>query len=106
MTILFDASKYIKGAEEVGIVRAHAEYQAQQIAALVYNNLATKRDIQDLAVETKINIQEVKKEINDLALTTKKDIKELEYKLTIRLESMMVVCSGVIIAILGYIIKS
>ena len=45
MTILFNTLEYSKGAEAIGIKREHAEYQAEQMAKLIDNNLSTKNDL-------------------------------------------------------------
>ncbi|CAB4133942.1 hypothetical protein UFOVP265_29 [uncultured Caudovirales phage] len=69
----FDTLKYTKGAIAIGTPQEQAEYQAQQIAMLIEDTVATKKDLRDL-----------------------------EYRLIIKLGSMMVIC----MSILGYIIKS
>lgn len=35
MNVLFDTLDYARGAERVGIIREHAEYQADQLAKIV-----------------------------------------------------------------------
>jgi len=45
MQAIFDTLKYTKGAEAIGIKREHAEYQAQQMALLINDTLATKQDL-------------------------------------------------------------
>jgi diacylglycerol kinase family enzyme len=48
MSGIFDSLDYTKGAEAIGIKREHAEYQAQQMAKLIDNSLATKVDLLQL----------------------------------------------------------
>jgi hypothetical protein len=76
MAALFDTLKYTKSAEAVGIPRKHAEFQAEEMAKLIDNTLATKNDLKDL-----------------------------ELRLLIKMGTMMVVCSGLIMSVLGFIMK-
>lgn len=87
MYAIFDTLEYTKGAEKVGIKREHAEYQAQQLAHLLNEQLATKKDIGIVRREMEIMTQQIVDRI------------------TIKLGSMMVICTGIIIAVLGFIIK-
>lgn len=84
MAVVFDSLDYTKGAEAVGIKREHAEYQAKQMMKLIDTSLATKSDINDI----------------------RKDMIQLEQRLLIKVGGMMVVCSGIIIAMLGFILKA
>lgn len=88
MNILFNTLEYTKGAEAVGIKREHAEYQAEQIAKLVDNNIATKKDV--LLLKDQLKNEMVK----------------LEQRLTIKLGGMMVVSTTLTITILGFIFKT
>jgi hypothetical protein len=69
--ITFDTHAYIKRLKAVGVPEEQAEVQAQAIADLVNDRLVTKEDIE-------------------------RSLKELEYRLVIRLGSMMVVAIGII----------
>jgi hypothetical protein len=42
MATLFNTLEYAKGAEKIGIKREHAEYQAQEMAKLIDEQLVTK----------------------------------------------------------------
>lgn len=69
--ITFDTHAYIKKLKAVGVPEEQAEVQAQAIADLVTDRLVTKDDLE-------------------------RGLKELEYRLVIRLGSMIVVAIGVI----------
>lgn len=69
--ITFDTHTYIKKLKAVGVSEEQAEVQAQAIADLVNDRLVTKEDLE-------------------------RGLKELEYRLIIRLGSMMVVAIGII----------
>jgi hypothetical protein len=73
---VFDTLDYTKGAEAVGIKREHAEYQAKQLSKLIDDSLATKNDLKDL-----------------------------EMRLIVRLGGLMIICSGMVISGLGFILK-
>ena len=79
MYTTFDSLEYVKGAEKVGIKREHAEYEAQQLVKLVSND---------------------NKELNK---ALRKELKEMENRLIIRLGGLIVVCSGVIMSLIGFI---
>jgi hypothetical protein len=70
-TITFDTHAYVKKLRTVGVSEEQAEVQAQAIADLVTDRLVTKDDLE-------------------------RGLKELEYRLVIRLGSMIVVAIGVV----------
>jgi hypothetical protein len=80
MSSLFDTLEYTQGAEKVGIKREHAEYQARQLAKLVDEQLVDKSHL-------------------DIKL------KELEMRIVIKVGAMMVVQSGLLLTVLGFLIK-
>ncbi|HXG17963.1 MAG TPA: DUF1640 domain-containing protein [Methylomirabilota bacterium] len=69
--ITFDTHAYVKKLKAVGVSEEQAEVQAQAIADLVNDRLVTKEDLE-------------------------RGLRELEYRLIIRLGSMIVVAIGVI----------
>ena len=66
-TLTFDTHAYIKKLEAVGFTEEQAEVQAETLASLINEQLATKQDIELI----------------------RRDMKELEMRLTIRLGVMM-----------------
>ena len=80
-SILFDTHGYVKKLQAVGFTEQQAEVQAQAIADLVDEQLATKRDLKELEA------------------ATKRDLKELELRLTIRIGAM-ITASVAVIAVL------
>ena len=102
-TIPFDTHAFVKELIAAGFTQQQAEAQVQVLARLVYDQLATKRDIVELQkeiVEIRRDIAELKAElkrdIKELESSTKRDLKELEMRLTIRLGAMLVVAVGVL----------
>ena len=79
--IAFDTLAYAKKLKHAGVPEAQAEVQAEAMAELVEERLATKRDLQELEERLSYRIQ------------------ELEYKLTFRLGSMMVVAVSLVAAL-------
>ena len=69
--ITFDTHAYVKKLKAVGMPEEQAEVQAQALADLVTDRLVTKDDVE-------------------------RSLKELEYRLVIRLGSMIVVAIGII----------
>ena len=79
--ITFDTLKYSKRLQELGFSREQAEGFAEMQQELINDGLATKQDIQ----------------------TLKSDIKELEYRLTIRLGTMLAASVAIIVALVKLI---
>lgn len=80
--ITFDTLMFSKKLREAGVPKKQADIQAEAIKEIIANHLATKTDLE--------NIRE--------KLETK--IKELEYKLIIKIGSMLVIAVGVLAAII------
>jgi hypothetical protein len=83
----FDTLMYAKKLREAGVPEKQAEVQAEALKEIIENNLATKKDIEELKVSLE----------NKLELK----IKDLEYRLTVR----MGVFAAAIITVLTAVIK-
>ncbi len=71
----FDTLRYANRLVQVGVAREQAEVQAQTLAELIGNDLADKRDVQEL-----------KNNIDRLRLENSRDIEELKLILSNKLE--------------------
>ena len=87
-TLVFDTLAYAKKLKAVGFTEDQAEVQAETLAELLDDQLATKRDIKELEVK-----------ITEVESCLKRDIKELEMRLTIRLGVMMAASIAIIAAL-------
>lgn len=76
MTLAFDTLAYAEKLEAAGFTQEQTRAQIETLAAIVADNLATKRDLKEL--ETAL----------------RRDIEAMAYKLTIRLGGMLVVAVG------------
>ena len=85
-TLLFDTHAFVKQLTEVGMPEPQAEVLARTQAALIDERLATKEDLQALELRLSNQIKELDA--------------RLKYDLTVRLGSMFVVATGLIIAVL------
>ena len=83
-SLAFDTLAYAKKLKKTGFTEAQAEVQAEALAEIIDERLATKQDILTL-----------KKDIKELEVSLKRDIKELEMRLTIRLGAMLT--AGIVI---------
>jgi hypothetical protein len=81
-TITFDTLAYAKKLTAVGVPVEQAEVQAEAIAEIIEERLATKKDLEELKIELK------------------RDIQEMSYKLIIAVGGMLVVVIGVLAAII------
>jgi len=74
-TIPFDTHAFVKKLEAVGFTEPQAEVQAQALAELVNDQLATKRDLQELEMRLESGMRELEL--------------RLKHDLTLRLGAMM-----------------
>lgn len=74
---MFNALNFTKMLEQAGVPRQQAEAHVQMLAAVVESELATKSDL----------------------LLLRKDIKELEYRLTIKLSTIV----GAMLTLMGVV---
>jgi hypothetical protein len=81
--IAFDTLLYSKKLIAAGFTSAQAEVQAETLAEVLEDQLATKRDLQEME--------------NSL----KRDIKEMEMRMTIRLGTMLTAT----VAVVGVLVK-
>lgn len=86
--LAFDTLAYAKKLKQAGFTEAQAEVQAEALANIVDERLATKQHIVAL-----------NRDLKELEVTLKRDIKELEIRLrhdlTLRLGAMML--AGIVI---------
>ena len=80
-TIAFDTLAYANKLKQAGVPNRQAEVQAEAMAELVEERLATKRDLSELE-------ERIADRMN-----------ELEYRLTVRLGSMLVVAVSILAAL-------
>ena len=111
MTIVaFDTHKYVKRLTAVGMPENQAEVIDDEQRSLIEDQLATKRDIEELRAATKRDIKEleaatkqdiaaIRRDIKELETTIRRDMKEMEQKLTIRVGVMMAASVAVISAL-------
>lgn len=101
--IAFDTLKFAKRLKEAGFSEQQAEALAEAEAELFAAHLATKQDIAELKRE----IAEIRREIEQVRAELKRDLealqsqfgrdlKDLEYRMTIKLGSLMVLAVGVV----------
>jgi len=104
MAVAFDTLAYARRLRQAGFSEAQAEAQAEALAAVVDDTLASKQDLRDLATKDDIRelrkeLSEAKQDIRDLAVATKQDLQELEHRLTVRVGTMMSVAVGLLAAL-------
>ncbi|MGQ0591443.1 MAG: coiled-coil domain-containing protein [Gammaproteobacteria bacterium] len=107
--IAFDTLKFAKRLKEAGFTEQQAEALAAAEAEFIEQNLATKRDIADikrdikelevtlrndlkqLEVTLRNEIKQLDVKIEQVRSDVARDLKDLEYRMTIKLGTMMVV---------------
>lgn len=97
----FDTLKFAKRLKEAGFTEQQAEALADAEAEFIEQNLATKRDIADLKrdikeleVTLRSDIKQLDLKIEQTRSDLARDLKDLEYRMTIKLGTLMVVAVG------------
>ena len=75
--IAFDTLKFAKRLKEAGFTEQQAEALADAEAEFIEQNLATKQDIADV----KRDIADIKRDVKELEVTLRNEIKQLEVTL-------------------------
>ena len=105
----FDTHRYVKRLTAAGMPEPQAEAIADEQRSLIDDQLATKRDIEELRAEVKRDIKEseaaTRREIKELETTTRRDLKELEQRLIIRLGIMIITSIVTAIAAVSALVK-
>jgi predicted phage-related endonuclease len=85
MSLAFDTLRYTKKLRAAGVPDQQAEVQAETLAEIVEERLATKRDLKEVEVALKRDLKEVevalKRDLKELEAALKRDIKDLEVSL-------------------------
>jgi hypothetical protein len=84
---MFNALKYTQEMERAGFSREQAEVSMKVLIDVMNENFATKSDLKDLELEMKAGFRETN-------LRFESAIRELDYKLTIKLGTMLTVAIG------------
>ena len=123
--IAIDILEYAKKLKAVGFTEEQAEVQAETLAGIIDENLATKRDMKgletslkrdmkeletslkrdmkELETSLKRDIEELRRDMKGLETSLKRDMKELELRLkgelTLRFGAMMAASIAIITAL-------
>lgn len=97
-TVIFDTLRYAKKLQEAGFTSEQAEIQAEALHDTMDNNLATKENIKEL----KRDIKEIEQDIKAVEGRMVTKLQELEYKVVIRLGSVIAIAVGVLAAIIKF----
>jgi len=104
---MFNALKYIEELEKSGFTREQAEVSMKLLIDIMNENFATKADIEKFATKADLKEVEYKLEsrIHSLELKMESAFREMEYKLIIKLGTMMGAMLTLSIAITATLIK-
>ena len=83
--IVFDTHAYVKKLKSVGFTEEQAEVQAETLAGLVGDQLATKRDLKELEILIERDLQELEL--------------RLKHGLTLRLGGMLAAAIAIVAAL-------
>lgn len=85
--LTFDTLAYANKLKQAGVPEKQAEIQAETMAEILHNDLATKQDLKELRIEFKY------------------DLEQFKFELLLKLTGAMVVTMGLFTGILGIFIK-
>jgi len=108
--LAFDTLAYAKKLKAAGFTDKQAEVQAEAIAEIIEERLATKQDILDLKrdmkeMETALRreILDLKRDMKEMETSLKRDMKEIEIRLkhdlTLRLGAMLTAGIAIVAAL-------
>lgn len=92
---MIDTLSYTKSLEAVDVPRDQAEAYVRVVADIVDNGLATKDDLSRQGVELRQEIRELSKDLRN-------EMKQLEYRMTIKLGTIVTVAFGAFTAIVKF----
>lgn len=102
--IAFDTLAYAKKLKQAGVPEAQAEVQAEALAEVVEERLATKQDLQALEERLSARQQAMEERLSAHMQTIEErlnsQMRELEYRLTVRLGSIVVVAVGAVATVI------
>ena len=98
---MFNALKYTEELEKAGFTRMQAEASLKLLVEVMNESFATKADLLDVKAALKAEISDVKSELKtdvwrleSKIQSLESSIKEMEYKLTIKLGTLMAISIG------------
>ncbi len=94
--IAFDTHSLVKRLKSVGFTEEQSEVFAEEQARIIDERLATKQDIVALQRDMKALEVNLKRDMKESETSLKRDIKELEYRMTIKLGTLIVVAVGAV----------
>jgi capsule polysaccharide export protein KpsE/RkpR len=101
---IFDTLQYANKLKAVGVPEKQAEVQAEMMADIVDDKLATKNDLAQVNSDLRWAIEEtrseLKRDIEELRTEFKQSMKELELRMTIKLGSLMIGGIGTIVILM------
>ena len=88
-SITFDTLAYSKRLKNVGFTEEQAEVQAETLADVIDEQLASSRDLKELEIA-------MKRDLKELEIEMKHDNEKLKHELTLRLGTMLIVGIGAV----------
>ena len=96
---MFDTLAYAKKLKSVGFTEDQAEIQAEALAEIIDEKLATKQDIQDLNKDMKEMEVALKRDIKEMEINLKRDMNECKTHMIIRLGAIQAAGIAIVAAL-------
>jgi len=94
--ITFDTLAYAKKLRETGVSEAQAEVQAETLASVIDEQLASSRDLRELELNLKRDLKELELNLKHDIENVRNDIEMLKHDLLLKLGGMLAVSVGVV----------
>jgi hypothetical protein len=94
--ITFDTLAYANKLKAVGVEEKQAEIQAETLASVIDEQMASSRDLKELELSIKRDLKELELNLNH---KIESEIGNLKHDLTIKLGGMLAVSIGVVAAL-------
>jgi hypothetical protein len=92
---MFNALKYTEELEKAGFSRSQAESSMRVLIDVMNDNFATKSDLNELRMAAKFDLAELELRLDSKFERVDSNLRELEYRLTIKLGTMLTLAAGV-----------
>jgi len=97
-----NALKYVKILEGTGITREQAEAHVQIISDFLEGDLVTKQDLLNSENSMKLSISQLNNKIDSIAERLENKMLQMEYRMTIKLGSIVTVAIAAMTAVIKF----
>jgi hypothetical protein len=102
---MFNSLRYTQILEEAGVARKEAEAHVGLLADVMVSHFATTQDLKDLKIEMSMKMADLQHQISNFRQEIQKEMQSFEYRLTLKLGTIVCAMIGATATIMTLIIK-